>query len=251
MSRSPENAARQRERDALAKNRLAILQQEGQKLYDSARVAVAAGDWTAARLDLEKALLTVGGEAGLESVKQPSQALLNTVKEELSVEADRRASGQRFASYVNLRDQAQFLGTLYTGMDLLANLEAAHASVAAALRVYGVVAGQEARPRFDPYLSDVQQAEILQDCAGLLLILAETEAQSSSQASPADKEQYLRKALTYLEQGQRLGGAAPRFRAAAGTLLETSFAGGRGEESRAGRPGDASARCRRSLPDRR
>jgi serine/threonine protein kinase/tetratricopeptide (TPR) repeat protein len=203
-----ERHARQREMDALAKNRLASLQQEGQKLYDSARVAVAAGDWSAARLDLEKALLTVGGEAGLESVKQPSEALLNKVKEELNVEAARRTSGQRFASYVNLRDQAQFLGTLYTGMDLAANLDAARASVEAALGVYGVLAGQDARPRFDAYLSDAQRAEILQDCAGLLLILAETEAQSSSQTNPAAKEQFLRKALTYLEQGRRLG--APR-----------------------------------------
>src|SRR5262249_31327553 len=77
-----ERRARQGEMDALAKNRLAILQQEGQKLYDSARIAVAAGDWTAARLDLEKALLTIGGEVGLESVKQPSEALLSKVKEE-------------------------------------------------------------------------------------------------------------------------------------------------------------------------
>jgi serine/threonine protein kinase/predicted Zn-dependent protease len=203
-----ERRARQREMDALAKSRLANLQQEGQKLYDGARVAVAAGDWTAARLDLEKALLTVGGEAGLESVKQPSEGLLIKVKQELSVEADRRASAERFASYVNLRDQAQFLGTLYTGMDLIANLEAARASVEAALRVYGVQPGQEARPRFDSYLSEGQRVEILQDCAGLLLILAETEAQTSSQAGRADKEQYLRKALTYLDQGRQLG--APR-----------------------------------------
>ena len=36
------------------------------------------------------------------------------------------------------RDEAQFLGTLYTGMDLAANLEAARTSVHEALAVYGV-----------------------------------------------------------------------------------------------------------------
>jgi serine/threonine protein kinase/tetratricopeptide (TPR) repeat protein len=203
-----ERRARQGELDALAKNRLAVLQQEGQKLYDSARVAMAAGDWSAARLDLEKVLVAIGGEAGLESVKRPAEALLNKVNLELSAVAARQASRERFASYVNLRDQAQFLGTLYTGMDLAANLQAARASVLAALDVYGVLPGRDAEPRFDACQSDAQRAEIRQDCAGLLLILAETEAKSSAQASPADKEQFVRNALSFVEHARRLG--APR-----------------------------------------
>jgi serine/threonine protein kinase/tetratricopeptide (TPR) repeat protein len=203
-----ERRARQRELDALAKNRLAFLQQEGQKLYDSARVAVAASDWTAARLHLEKALLTIGGEAGLESVRVPAGALLRKVEGELSVEAARRVASERFGLYAGLRDQAQFLGTLYTGMDLAANLEAARASVVSALGVYRVLSGPQARPTFDPYLSDAQRAEILQDCGGLLLILAETEAQSSYRASPAEKQKYLHKALGHLEHAGLL--AAPR-----------------------------------------
>src|SRR5262249_21634791 len=60
-----ERRARQGELDALAKNRLAFLAQEGQKLYDSARVAATARDWTAARLDLEKSLLTLAKEPAL------------------------------------------------------------------------------------------------------------------------------------------------------------------------------------------
>jgi serine/threonine protein kinase/tetratricopeptide (TPR) repeat protein len=205
---SQERRARQREANAQAKSRLAILQQEGQKLYDSARVSVAASDWTAARLDLEKALLTLGAEAGLESVREPAAALLSKAKEELRVEAARRASGERFRSFAGLRDQAQFLGTLYTGLDLAANLQAARASALAALGVYGVLAGPEARPEFDPYLNDAQRGEILQDCGGLLLILAETEAQSSPRAGSAAKEQYLRNALGHLVHAGRLG--APR-----------------------------------------
>jgi serine/threonine protein kinase/tetratricopeptide (TPR) repeat protein len=203
-----ERRARQREMDALARNHQSLVQQEAQKLYDSARVAVAAGDWTAARLDLEKALLTIGGEAGMDSVKGPTEALLNKAKGELGVEAARRVSGQRLARYVSLRDDAQFLGTLYTGMDLGANLQAARATVEAALGVYGMLAGQEAPTQFDAYLSEAQRAEILQDCAGLVLILAETEAQSSSLANPAEKGQFLRKALGFVEHARRLG--APR-----------------------------------------
>ena len=159
------------------------MRQEGQKRFDSARVAVAAGDWSNARLDLEKALTTIGDGPQLESLKGPAQALLKQVEQELRAEADRRASKARIQHFVTIRDEAQFLGTLYTGMDLAANLEAARKSVHQALAVYGVLESEEARPRLDAYLSDPQKGEILGDCYQLLLILAETEAQSASAGS--------------------------------------------------------------------
>ena len=87
-----ERKARQREQEALQENHLSLLRHEGQKLFDSARVAVAARDWPTARLDLEKALTTLGSAPQLADVKEPAQALLKEVERELSVEADRRAS---------------------------------------------------------------------------------------------------------------------------------------------------------------
>jgi tetratricopeptide (TPR) repeat protein len=204
-----ERQARQRELDAREEQRLALIQQEGQKLFDSARVAAAAGDWAAARVDLEKTLTTIGSNGRLESLKDPALTLLKRVEQELRVETDRRASRARLQSFAGFRDDAQFLGTLYTGMDLAANLEAARAAVQKALAVYGVSPGAEARPNFDAYLSEPQKAETLADCSQLLLILAETEAQSTSQEKPLEKEGYLRKALSYLDQARRLG-APPR-----------------------------------------
>ena len=120
-----ERQARQRELDAIEERRLALVQQEGQKLFDSARVAVAAGDWPRHELDLEKALTTIGGDTRLEYLKEPADALLQRVEQELRVEADRQASRGPVAVIRQLRDEAQFLGTLYTGMDLAANLQAA------------------------------------------------------------------------------------------------------------------------------
>ena len=64
-----ERRARQREHDAREEQRLSLVQQEGQKLFDSARVAVAAGDWPNARLDLEKSLTTIGSEARVEELE--------------------------------------------------------------------------------------------------------------------------------------------------------------------------------------
>ena len=46
----------------------------------------------------------------------------------------------------------------------------------------------EARPSFDAYLSDAQKADVLGDCYQLLLILAETEAQSSSSRKPGERD---------------------------------------------------------------
>ena len=119
---------------------MSLVQQEGQKLFDSARVSAAASDWPSARLHLEKALTTLGGEARVQALKEPAQALLKRVEQELRVEADRRESQTRFQNFVKLRDEAQFLGTLYTGMDLAANLEAARGAAHQALSVYDVLA---------------------------------------------------------------------------------------------------------------
>ena len=68
-----ERRARQREHDAVEEKRLSLVQQEGRKLFDSARIAVAASDWSNARLNLEKALLTIGSEARAEDLREPAR----------------------------------------------------------------------------------------------------------------------------------------------------------------------------------
>jgi eukaryotic-like serine/threonine-protein kinase len=206
-----ERWARRREQDARDAQRLSLVRQEGQKLFDSARVAVAARDWSSARLALEKSLTTLSGAARVEELRDPASALLKEVEKELSVEADRRASQSRFQQFVKNRDEAQFLGTLYTGMDLAANLEAARASVHQALEVYSVLAEKEPRPKLDAHLSDLQKAEILADCSQLLLILAETQAQSAFDLKGPQKEERLQRALDSLEKARRLGAPARAF----------------------------------------
>jgi serine/threonine protein kinase/Flp pilus assembly protein TadD len=205
QARAEERQARQREQEALEGQRLSRLHHEGEKLLEDARVAVAARDWPNARLHLTKALATIGTEPGLAEMKDPAQTLLNQVEHELRVEADRRASQARFQQFGNLRDEAQFLGTLYTGMDLAANLNATRAKVQQALAVYGVSAEKDARPALDAYLNDSQKADIAEDCFQLLLILAETQAQSASSQKSPEREQHLREALRLLEQALHFG----------------------------------------------
>ena len=206
-----ERLLRAREQDAVEERRLSLVRHEGQKLFDGARVAVAAGDWPQARLQLEKALTTIGNEAPLESLKGPARTLLKQVEQELRVEANRKASQARFQEFVKLRNEAQFLGTLYTGMDLALNLQAARASVQKALGVYNVLSTDDARPALDDDLNDSQRAEVLGDCYQLLLVLAETEAQSTSDLRPSEKEPYLRRALGYLDHAGTFGTPSRAF----------------------------------------
>ncbi len=206
-----ERLLRGRERDAVEARRLALVEQEGQKLFDGARVAVAASDWSQARLQLEKALTTIGDEASLESLKGSAQTLLGQVERELRGEANRKGAQARFQQFVKLRNEAQFLGTLYTGMDLAPDLAAARLGPASPGRLRRLERSERAaRTRRRPQ-SDTQKAEVLGDCYQLLLVLAETEAQSTSDAKPAEKESLLGRALGYLDHAQTFGTPSRAF----------------------------------------
>ena len=153
-------------------------------------------------------------ESRLDSVKEPALALLKQVENELRIESDRKASRARLQTFGKLRDEAQFLGTLYTGMDLAANLQAARASVAAGTGgLPGHARADDAPAQVRRHLTDAQKAEIKADCAQLLLILAETEAQSTASAGqkPTERDQFLKKALAYLEESRRLGAPERAF----------------------------------------
>lgn len=90
-------------------------------------------------------------------------------------------------------------------MDLVANLKAAHAAVHAALDVYGVSVKENVRPVLSEHLQETQKAEIIADCYQLLLILAETEAQSASDQKSPEQTERLREALRLLDQSLRFG----------------------------------------------
>jgi serine/threonine protein kinase/tetratricopeptide (TPR) repeat protein len=203
QARTDEREAHRREQEALEGQRLSRVEAEGKQLLHDAQLAVAARDWSSARLQLTKALATIGAEPQLQQLRPPAQALLKQVEQELRVEADRRASQVRFDKFAVLRDEAQFLGTLHTGMDLSANLTATSETVKQALAVYGITvsaAGQSATIA-DVHLTEAQKAEVRADCHQLLLILAETEAQQASEK----KDKHLTEALRLLDMALRFG----------------------------------------------
>ena len=88
-------------------------------------------------------------------------------------------------------------------------------------------------PHSMPTSIDAQKAEVLGDCYQLLLILAETEAQSASDQKPAENEPTCaRPSITSITPGS--SGALPGVPPAAGALPEAARQAGRGGAGRAG-----------------
>ncbi|HEV8058484.1 MAG TPA: protein kinase [Gemmataceae bacterium] len=202
QAREEERLARQGEQEAIEAERFSHLQAEGQKLLHDAQVAVAARDWANARLHLTKALATFSEETRFDVLKDSAQSLLQDVEQKLRVEADRQASQEKLKKFARLRDEAQFLGTLYTGMDLASNLKATRGAVQQGLAIYGISVDSATPPAFDPFLAEQQKTELLGDFNQLLLILAETQAQS---ATSTDGPAHLREALRLLQKALRFG----------------------------------------------
>ncbi len=200
-----ERQARQNVAEVVEEQRLSQVEIEGQRLYDGARVAMAANDLPNAQLDLTKALTILRSEPRLTGLRESAQSLLAEVDQKLIAVADRLASRERFARFVKLRDEAQFLGTLYTGMELAANLQASRAAVHEALAVYGVSATYDSTLTVDEHLDESEQAQIRGDCYQLMLILAETEAQSSLVLAEQERRRQLEEALRTLDQAPRYG----------------------------------------------
>ncbi len=101
--RGPASLPQQRAKDATEEQRLSLIQNEGQKLFDSARVAAAASDWPNARLELTKALTIFRRESKLDALKKPTEELLGQVEQELKqaeqkqqTEAKQRAALMQF-----------------------------------------------------------------------------------------------------------------------------------------------------------
>ena len=105
--------------------------------------------------------------------------------------------------------------------------------------MYDVLAAAQARPKLDAYLSDAQKTDIQGDCYQLLLILAETEAQTASEGKPPEKEQNLRKALSLLEQARGLKAPTRAFHLRRGRYL--NMLGDRDEAPQAEKAAQAAA----------
>jgi serine/threonine protein kinase/Flp pilus assembly protein TadD len=165
------------------------LRSEVQSLILKGQEAMSHAHWSDAKLHLSSARRLLQAEPALIDMEIPVERLLVTTDHGLQTEVKRREAESKYLRFKNLRDQAVFLGTLFTGVDLPANLNKLRETVWAALSSVGVtVETAAAGPVFDePFTSD-ERKEIQEGCYELLLILAETFAHDS----PPRVEQSLR-----------------------------------------------------------
>jgi tetratricopeptide (TPR) repeat protein len=104
--------------------------------------------------------------------------------------------------------------------------------------VYGVSIQDDRQPAFDEHLQAGQKSEILGDCSQLLLILAETEAQSAPETKSAERDAQLREALRLLDQALRFGAPSKAYH-----LRRARYLSRLGDESAAAQANDAAERA--------
>lgn len=212
-----ERESRQRMDQAIERERVTEIESAARKLLEKARVAEAAADWTTARLELSKALTVLRSDPKLEPQVAPAEEQLAAVEEKLQAVAERRSSQTRFEKFATLRDEAQFLGSLYTGMDIAENLKATREAVLKAFAIYGYEPANDRKVVDNggeilhvAHLDAVQQRRLKADAFQLLLILAEAEALTGGMQK-AQREQQFEKALRLLDESLQFGSASRAY----------------------------------------
>jgi serine/threonine protein kinase len=167
-------------------------------LMSQGEAAAGRGDWQNARAAFDRALDRIGSERSLDDVAARARHALEEVKRSLEEQAARQAAEQKYRKFRQLRDDALFRGTLFTGVDLPTNLHASEDAARTALASFGVdVESDSGPPKGVELLPPVQAQEITTGCYELLLVLAETVAHQNG-------PDQTRRALRILERAASL-----------------------------------------------
>jgi eukaryotic-like serine/threonine-protein kinase len=216
------NAARHREQAARARedqqrrvtdvlkqkrqDRLRALRSQGEELVLQGQEAFDRQDWPHARLLLSNAIATSGSERDLADLTARAEKLQTETRQRLAAQEARQAARDRYARFQQRRDDALYHGTLFTGLDRAANLEATKAAAREALGLYGMAEAAAKAPALDKsFLDDAEQADVRTGCFELMLVLAEAEAQSWTGLGVDGRRAQARRALNILDQTTALG----------------------------------------------
>jgi tetratricopeptide (TPR) repeat protein/tRNA A-37 threonylcarbamoyl transferase component Bud32 len=143
-----------------------------------AEIAKAQGNLEQTKLLLEKAMAKASADPDLSDLLEQIKPLLEDADRRVNEVQARRDAQEMFRQFSDRRNDAVFLGTLYTGVDAPSNITAMrHAAEEAMRRVGMTPTGGDITE--DRHLFDDEKMEITAGCYELLLTLAEAEAQSS------------------------------------------------------------------------
>jgi serine/threonine protein kinase/lipoprotein NlpI len=139
--------------------------------------AMSASQWSEAKVHLSSARQLLGAEPVLADLAAPVEHLLGETDRRLRKDRARKDTERKYRKFMELRDQALFQETLFTGVDLPANLRKIRGTAQEALGLLGLAVDTAAGPVLDLPLTEDERKEVQQSCYELLLMLAQTVAQ--------------------------------------------------------------------------
>jgi serine/threonine protein kinase/Tfp pilus assembly protein PilF len=156
-----------------------------QDLLSKGDQARAKGNWQSARNRAGEALALIQNAAPtLDDRKADAERLRDEAQRQLAAEQEKRAQEQarrrvidKSEGFHRSYDEAQFHGTLFSGVDLVANVRASEKAALTALGEFGVALDSDTGPRFEGPFTPPEKTDITARCYELLLILAEGKAQ--------------------------------------------------------------------------
>jgi serine/threonine protein kinase/Tfp pilus assembly protein PilF len=232
--------------EAREQRRVEAVRVEAQDRFLQGREEAAAERWPDAKLALTSVRDLTGSEPSLVGLNEQAEHLLVVADHRLAQQAARQKAEKDYQRFWHLRDEALFHGTLFTGVDLPANLDATRKAAQEALDLFDVTAasplalpsppsGGEGRargggPDFGDAFTPDQRKALGDGYYELLLILAEAVARHdppahvpqalrlldrAAQLGPPTKAYHLRRARYLQQLGDAEGAAQESARAAA------------------------------------
>ena len=160
-------------------------------------------------------------EPDLADLTTRADRLLEETENQLAAEEATQKARVTYERFQTRRDDALYHGTLFTGMDLEANLQATAAAATEALALYGLSDQSTKTPILPPSsLNAVERDEIKTGCYELLLLLADAEATPLPGRDRADHEARARRALGVLERAAGIGILTRSYHARRAKYLE-------------------------------
>jgi len=175
------------------------------------RAAVASegdtSEWQAIRADTANALSLLDKEPALKEYpyRAAAQQLLLRAEGQLATAQERTAVRSKKPELHDRLSDGVFFATLYTGLELLENLQRAREATASGLALFAVTIDGEGPPKVDGrFFSPKEIQEIEDDCYELLLIDAEVLAQPLMGEKVGTWRERLREAVKRLDRADRL-----------------------------------------------
>jgi tetratricopeptide (TPR) repeat protein len=198
----------ERQQTQLARQKLDEVQRgsDARDMVRQAQEAVDKQDWHVAQLPLIAALAKIGSDDGsLEELRARAQDLMNQVERGLQGQERRQRAVSRYQEFLKGHDDTLFHATLATGEGLAANVQATREKAQATLAQWGVALAARTPLTLAEPLTDGEKGEVLAGCYELLLVWAESAAQSLQGEEPRTQRE---EALRILDRASTLGCSA-------------------------------------------